>query len=1855
MKKIINYIFLFFVLAPQLAKADSFNSLWKQYHVAQDNDQPRTQLSIAERIELKAEKDKSYGDLLAAQLSQISIMETISPDSLQPMTLRLESKAAIEGKKDPVLSAVYNCILGKLYSSNGGQPDKVKSKMYYEKAMSNPRLLAQIRSRVYEPLLKEGLDDNIFGKDLLHVIGLTAEDYHTLYYYYRSAGNRRAACVCAYYIIQQERKVDVNQMQKSKYLMCIDSLIHIYKDVDAAGQLAVEHYKFMSQADDASVKDQLNYINFALAHWGSWPTMNFLRNEERRLTCPQYKAVVSKRVILPNNDFYIYLRDVRNVKQLNVTVEQLNTTADKQWNIDDAGQLALLLKHVNPSKKIAMSRYFLGRANYEFSRDSVLINGLPSGAYLIKVSSDNSDIPSSYDIFYVSDIAVVHQKLPDGKIRLGIVSATTGHPLSGAEIQLYSNKGKISGSPLTCDDDGEVVFQKDRDVNSFFAYTENDRYCPKASISDYYGYFDGKSSYVSSNIYTDRTLYRPGQTVHVAAVFYRNKQHQNVGVIAGEKVQLVCTDANWKEVGTKDLITDAYGTVSTDFVLPDHVLTGRFVIKTSEGGGAAYIDVEEYKRPTFEVTFPKINARYQAGDTLIVKATAQNYTGFPVQGAKVKYTVVRQPFFWWWHTQPSQQKVLVDIDSLITDANGHFNVVIPLVTDVIDTKTPCYYRYVVNAEVTDRTGESHSQEIDVPLGSHPTVFSCNLPEQILRPGREKSGQDQHVKFTYLNLSGQEIKATVRYSIDGGNWKEVTTNTDMLLYDSIFDKASVKDGLISMLPSGRHTLEAICEKDTLKKDFDIFSMDDKAPISNTHCWFYQTAGRFSENSEDSVYVQIGSSDPSVHVLYTIVSGNTLLENKTFELNKSLCTRAFSYKPEYGNGIVISYAWVKDGITYTQQARIEKPLPSKNLHLSWSTFRNRLVPGQKEQWTLNIKDDNQHPVRAQVIASLYDKSLDQLKPFTWTFFPNIYINLPSVRWNYNRGGYEYGLTVSNMLNETYYDERELDFGQIDQMFLPLGNRNYNESVFNAVGGEGSLRKSRALQAKSMLASGATSESGNKLFDAVEQMPSTSFGSNVPVPEGSSSQLRENLIETAFFYPNIESDDKGNAKISFTLPESVTTWRFLGFAHDKEMRYGFIDGETVASKQIMIQPNLPRFLRQGDDAVIKAQISNTSNKVQRGVALLQFINPESQKIVFTQTVQYQVEPGESETVAFNLNSSSLDPDLYIVRVIAKGNGFSDGEQHYMPVISHQELILNTLPFTLDGIGDKVIDLQNLTEKTSVIKGKSSSDQPRYTLEYTNNPAWMMVQALPALSTPQADNAIDIAAAYYSNRISKDLLYRLPQIKTVIDLWKHNSKDEVLNSELARNEELKQLLLSETPWVLDADKETGQRQALINYFDVNQVEQRLSDDLGKLKSLQNIDGSWSWWKGMSGSRELTQAVATILARLHVFSAPDSSAEDMLQRAIAFMQGEVSDEVKNMKKDSINDPSEFSLHYLYILAIDDAKLNKEGEADKQYLLHKLATMPAALTIYGKARGAVIFAKNNMMKQARQYLQSAEEYTVQNSETGRYYDTPKAYYSWRDYRIPTEVAVIEAYHLLKPQDTKSVEEMQRWLLLSKRTQLWDTPVNSVDAVSAFMTDSSHSFTTDSPKAIIKIDSHQLKVVTSQAGLGYIRATFQGNKKKLSIEKKNNGISWGAVYVQTFQDVSDIAAKSSGITVTRELLEDKDKSADVQGTTLHVGDKVKVRITLKADRDYDFVEVVDKRAACLEPVAPLSGYQRSYYITPKDNVTNYYFDRLSKGTHVIETEYYIDREGNYQSGSCTAQCAYSPAYQGRAASVSLIVK
>ena len=1798
------------LFATMQVAAQTYDNLWKQAEINAQKDQPKSEIAVMKKIIAKASAAKDYGQLLAAEIRQMTLWKEISADSLTPNVKRME--AEVLKVNDPALKAVRYAVLGKVYRDM----NEKKSQEFFKKALGQPELLARHTSAEYVPLTLKGVDGSSFNNDLLHLIGFEAdskEAYLQLYTYYNKVGNRGAACLCAYKLIEKYRQDDVREVKKSKYLQTIDSLIQIYQDIPEAGELAVEHFRFMEGATDAKPQDKLNYINYALSRWGEWSRMNELRNAQKRLTEPMFRVKDMPQVLRPGEKVWVQL-DVRNLQNLKISISRLNITADNEYDAQDEATYKMLLKKTTKLHQKDYSRNYYGRPDYEEVKDSIEIGGnLPLGAYLMEVTSDNTGIAPQRELFYVSNLAVMIQQLPDDKHRYVVVNATDGQPVPGAKIMLYDRDydvktGKwkrLVHARLTTDENGEAYF-KNVDGNVLIS-TSNDKFAPAKDIYlSRARYYEKKDDEVKYQLFTDRAIYRPGQKVHASAVSYIVKKGLDASVPGkSRELKFILRDANWKQVAEQKATTDEYGTASVDFELPKEGQTGQYSISVN-GTATEYVRVEEYKRPTFEITFPKVNEKYTWGDTVVVKASAKTYAGVPVQGAKVEYQVTRRNQLWWWGAGSAGQ--LVKTDSCVTREDGTFDVEIPLEAslsgkdeaDMSDfMRIARFFNFEVSAIVTDISGESHEGVMRLPLGTKPTILTVNIPKRI------EADSLKTVTFAYRNASGMPIASNLKYRIDGGEWKVAEANAPVAIKEYAASSASSAQ----VWKSGVHQLEAICGTDTLQQKFTLFSIKDTHPVEPTTEWYYQTSKTFPRDGKP-VYVQVGSSENGAHIVYSIIAGNKLLEKGAWELGDSIVTLPFTYREEYASGVVINYSFVKNGECYTRKISIARPMPEKKLNITWKTFRDRLTPGQKEKWTLHITTPDGKPAKAQLMSVLYDKSLDQLAEHTWKMSLGFSQWLPDCYWKSNLKYYKLGL--AGTYPTKYYDEKELEVDKFDAKYfsfyaymqavelskLERSSGGTVEAVRiqkdELVREEGRVMKTRG---SNMILVGAPPPSANKAFDVVEEMPQFAGGSGSDTGQYLDKvQVRENLNETAFFYPALESDNQGNVAINFTLPESVTTWKFMGLAHDKEMRNGCLVDEAVAQKTVMVQPNMPRFLREGDKSTIVVKLFNTSDKKVSGNARMQILDAETQKVVWQKTQGYRIDAEGSATVSFDVQG--LKEGVYINKVVAAGAGYSDGEQHYLPVLSNRELVVNTLPITLHQQGEQSFNLSKLFLNKEGKQAKGAEDA-KVTVEYTNNPSWLMIKALPSISNPDEEDAISLMSAIYANTITTHI-------------QKH----------------------------LSLDNQSQQHLSLETIRLQNQVE--------KLKKLQNADGSFSWWKGMKGSRYMTTSVAEMMVRLNAIAGIQKSTAKMLTSALNYLSWQTAQEVREMKKMEEKkhkvSPSEQALHYLYILSMDGRKMKQNLEADKAYLLEKMSKMTGDFTIYGKARAAVVLARNSQQnvayrEKAGEYLQSVNEYAVYREEMGRYYDTRKAFYSWRNYKIPTQVSVIEALQMLKPNDKQTIEELQRWLLMSKRTQVWDTPVNTVDAVYAFMKGNENSWNRKAENAVLKLDGKQLPMPQDSTALGYVKTEKVGKASTLSINKKSDYTSWGAVYAEFKLPVSEIASLESGIKVSRKV--ENQKKAKV-------GDKIKVIITITADRDYDFVKIVDKRAACLEPVNQLSGYQwgMKCYVSSKDNTTNFYFNRLSKGKHFVEMEYYIDRKGDYQSGSCTAECTYSPEFGGR---------
>ena len=1844
--------------------------LWKKVQEAEEQDLPKTEQKLLREIAELAEKDGDYATLLKAELQEARSLCSVSPDSLEPAVERL--KVREQEAKDSVLRAVYCTVLGYVYKSNSVlDEDRYEqiAEEYYNRALQHPDLLAATKTKKYSTIINTGSDSSLFDDDLLSVIGYEARRFDVLRDYYASSGNRKAELLSSVQLMKQQRSNEMESLDDSPYLQRLDSLIERFADLDVCGEAAIERFSFMERQTRATAEQKMAYLDMAINRWGKWKRLDELRNKQKELTALQYHANMEQKVMTSGQWSDINLTEMRGVTAMTMRVYSVKCDGSFPYNPDNSYDYEDHFKKIITPQPDLTQTIELGKhKDYELFDSVMRLAPLPVGVYMIELESTPATRVSR-QLLFVSNVRVIVQPMPERKIRMVAVDAITGQPLKGANLQVTSYTGYYNDTKtfkLTTDEQGECMYnkpEKERDC-MIFATHGDDKYCRTFSESSSFSYYSGSSESYSGSVYTDRQMYRPGQVVHAAVILYRRYEMIKHAVDAGVKVTMELRDANDKVVATKEVVTDEYGTCAADFKLPTSGLAGNYSVKArcNRGGSkydSTYYDsfrVEEYKRPTFEVDIPRVSTAYADGDTVDVVGTARTYSGVKVQGAKVKYKVMRRRAYWWFSYYSYWNQMVIGHDSddavmaegeTVTGDDGTFIVPVPIV--VPKTRYTMFYNFVVTADVTDQAGETHVGSQSLPMGNSPLAFSADLPDKMLR---EKGGS---IYFSLRNASGNELTEQVKYRFDGGKW--LTTSTD--------DEVEIPE-----LKSGRHTLDAVCRGETLQQTFTVFSLDDTTPAEETDDWFYLSNSQFPRDGKP-VTLQVGASDPDLHIVYAIYAGNKVIDSGYKDISNALINIKLTYEEEYGNGLLLSYGWVKNGKVYSHQASISRPLPDTRLKLEWETFRDRLTPGQQEEWTLRIVNPDGTPADAQLMATLYDKSLDQLEAHNWSIGPSLWLSTPTTHWDYGSWG---SLSWSGYLRGERFYVSPLDFSVFNHRLYPARwvPRRHSRLLGGAIGGmvmEEPMMLEKAVEYDAASLQEVAVNINTADTEAVEEEDAAE----------EKVEVRENLDETAFFLPQLKTDETGHVALRFTLPESLTTWRFMGAAHTKEMFCGMIDGEAIARKEVMVQPNMPRFLRHGDQAVITTRIFNTTDKDISGTARLQLLDPEDESVVFEKKQDITVKKDGTASASFDVNCRELpaDASLLIARVSYKAEGFSDGEQHYLPLLPDMEHVIRTMPITQHKPGTLNIDLAKLVP--------DGATNPKLTLEYTNNPAWLMIQALPAIGHPHDDCAICQAASLYANSIGMSIISQNPNAKEVFEQWeKEEGAEKSLMSNLAKNQDLKDLVLDETPWVADADREQEQKERLADFFDSDMMNQRLDKAIEKLQKLQNRDGSWSWWPDMRGSWYMTVSISQMITRLRSLDASNSpllatgnegEASKMLTKAFKFMGNEIIDivkEMKKMEKEGIEMvfPSQTALDWLYICAIDGRELPRKVQAANDYLLDLLKKEIKSQSIYGKAMTAVVFSVKDP-KLAKKYVKSLTEYTVYREDMGRYYDTPRALYSWRDYRIPTQVAAIEALQRLTPEDSETIDEMLRWLLQEKRTQAWDTPLSTIDAIYAFLNGRPQVLQPQA-ETTFALDGKSIETPKATAGLGYIKTVLPNDQtansvggdlqsQTLNIDKTSKGTSWGAVYAQFMQTTTEIEGQASGITVTREVMKKVDDQMTAVNEPCKVGDRVIVRITIVADRDYDFVQVIDKRAACLEPVNQKSGYHwgrgsyyEGYYCTPRDCTTNFYYDRLAKGKHVIETEYYVDRAGRYDTGSCNVSCAYSPEFRGTAAATTISV-
>lgn len=1877
------------VFAPM--QAQTYDNLWKELEVLERKDLPKSVISEAMKIYDKAKAEQNVPQMMKAYLTAMQYRSLLTPDSLKVDMNGLEQWASQTGSMED--KAILYSILGEMT-----MPADVKKGLgYLQASLKDKDRLLLIPVEKLRPMVRVGEASKRYFRDNLYnllarraiqimqqyrwqaaakanqtnslSVDMTDMDQFVTYQFVPVSDCDLTAAVMQTY--QSLLKAYDTETEREGWLLTgIDALNYLYRNFSGNFSNDVCQQELRKWIHTYPAVKTVPEAYLALAQF-----LQYQNNQVERLRIvregiagyPRYEGInqlknIEKEILNASLSLEIATAYPGEQQSVKVNYKNLTGITLQLYKVNLPVTSAVLQNRTThfESKYARLQReehFSLKPTTDYLNVDTTLTIQAPqAGIYFLKAVPDGKKGVSDGTLMNVTALKTIYRPLPDGTLELVVVDAVSGQPVSEAEVTIYTEKGGGYSPQQTYQADKQGTLKLDfLNSNKYWynAHTAADNAMPILNLwkNDYY-YKESKRKEVLQ-LFTDRSIYRPGQTVYVSGLAYEMEK-DSTRVLADKKYTVSLYDANNNETGKVEVRTNGFGSFSGQFVLPSPCLTGYFSLRAADT--SVSFKVEEYKRPTFDVTFEPVKVEYQVGDSIEVVGMAKTFAGAPVQNARVHYNISRS-YAWVWRFM-GRGSARWEGEAM-TDADGKFSVPVHFEIDSDRRESPLwYYTYNIQADVTDGAGETQQANLSLPLGSTSMVLNMdNLPDNLVK---EKKLE---IKLTAMNLSGEPVDTPVTYQVvemeeqKDGQEKEGRK----VLTGTVEANKSFVPEAIYALPSGNYRLK-LSAKDTqgrgctASKNFLLFSLNDKRPPFVITDWFYQDGLEFDAASPATVY--IGSSEKNVYLLYDVFAGNKRLESKRIELSDSVVSFRFPYKKEYGDGILVSMAFVKDGRLYSHNARIMKPAPEKKLQLKWTTFRDKLRPGQQEEWKLTVLYPDGSPAEAEMLATMYDASLDKIySAHKLDFGVDFHYVVPLTYWNtsYMRNAYLYVDFPLKRLRAVPLEYSELIIPSTGRM----------EAMVVGYGGSPRATLAGALKIRGRSAANAVMNQ-EAVTDMVlqEEMVETSaqekveMGSSEELAETGDIQIRENFAETAFFYPQLRTNEKGEVSISFVLPESLTRWKFMGLAHTRNVDYGKIEATATASKEFMLQPNMPRFVRVGDKANIAASLMNLSDKGVKGTVRMELFNPETEKVFYSQKQKFDVKGGETGHVNFTFEVG----DKYAVmacRMVADGDTFSDGEQRYIPVLTDKQWVTETVPLNVNGEGAHIFSLENLFNKHS----KTASEQ-RLTVEFTAHPAWYAVQALPVVANPQNEDALSWATAYYAHSLAACIVKENPRIKQIFDSWKAQSgTKETFMSNLQKNQELKNILLAETPWLTEATNEAEQKQRIATLFDLNTMNSQLAVSVEKLGELQNADGAWSWYKGMQGSRYVTTQVMEMLVRLNALTHQDADSrmQPMIQKGFEYLGKQAAEEYKSMKEAEKKGavglrPSEQVLRYLYICVLDgkapvDKKVN-------QYFIDKLSGEGKELTIYGKALGAIILQQAGKVAEAKLFMQSLMEYSVVTDEMGRYFDTPKARYSWFSYKIPTEVAAMEAIQRIT-KDTKAIDEMKRWLLKQKQTQTWETLIATADAVYALMATGASDLLANTGGVEITLGKEMIRTPVDDA-IGYIKKTVIGdvmNIKKVRVDKEGTGMGWGAVYAQYLESMDQIGEQGNGLSVSRQLY--KGDEALNESAPLKVGDKITVRLTVKADRDMDFVQIKDDRAACMEPLQAVSGFRWSnglgYYQATKDASTQFFIDQMRKGTYVIEYQVYVNRTGEYQTGIATVQSAYAPEFGGHTGGYRVMVE
>lgn len=1656
-------------------------------------------------------------DALTRTLQQCLQQEAIHPDSLYPQLLRLERW--IKGEADAERRAVAHVALARLYSermwrattydfSQPAHPDSLAewAQMDYYRAASRhlteafvaADILHQAEAKTWMPLTE--MHEAPFREDMLQVAWHTMTSHLDAHLrqrlqlptwrwiidYYTSHGQRDVALALTLDSLQTAMPVslyrggeDFQQVRRRQ----LEALTQQY----AQEPFCAEVYLALSRMVQLEPKERAQYLQEGLRRYPTYKGRDALQAALTHLEDPTLSWDAPQR-LYPGKE-YAWTWEVKNVERVDWELYRV------QQRVKEVASLAQLRK---AGERVEGGTHLFPQhdAITPFT-DSLLWTAPRQEGYYVLVVTPHTEARTTQKplpmmtTLQVKRAMCLSLVLPDGSLRTEAVDALTGEPLECA-----------------CEEE-DMPIQRRR-----------------------WSVMPDTTTHLDLRLFTDRAVYRPGQKVYLAGLSYKHRVW-DYAIIEGEKYTLKVYDGKRNVIHQQEVTTDAYGMISTTFQLPEGEV-GTYQVVC--GRGRKYIRVEEYKRPTFEVTFDEVPPIAFPIDTLTLTGKATRYSGAPVSGARLTGNANWSPSRWCYHLRDVRK--YIELDTLTTDDEGRFTLRIPVDKEQVEAS-----RYGVslttNITVQSTDGEAHEGSQHLSL--------CSQSVRLTGQASEEMNRYRPEPLTLRAFAANESERELPVKLSLYNNKNGLVHTQTV---TAGQRANLE--WLADCEAGRYTwrAEVVDGSDTARWNQEFLLCDELAttvPV-DTAFWCYQPHNSFAPGRQG--VLQIGSSLPKAYVYATVAANGRVLCDTTLCITGATLWE-IPYEERYDRSLTIGLAMVSDEKIYRQEKEFRLETPNMQLTSRWDTFRDHLRPGQQEEWTLTLLRPDGTPAQASLLATLYDASLDVFARHNCKLSLSFTRPLTSLIWQASKRDRTFlnmGLEMrvkkdftwsAATLNAKYFQQKESDNA------LPFPVRKYAAAM--SLGATNS--RAEAPMAKEVAGTGT-------IYDTVETASMDAEAKTDAVP------MREDFAETAFFFPSLTTNERGEVALRFRLPESLTRWHLLGLAHTKDMMTAQLDEFITASKELMATMHLPRFLRQGDEAQLPATVQNMTDLPQQGRATLTLLDAATERVLLRQQVSFDLQPHASQTFTFAYNVPSAAGAI-ICRLQAQGTDCSDGEQRLLPILSDKEWVEYTQALWLDKAGKQTIKCDNLAR----VKG----DSVRVTLEYTTHPIWAALQVLPTMATPRHNDAISLATAYYALATTQWVVQQVPALAT----------DTLFRQPSLREEKMQQ-------W------------------------------LARLSAMQLSGGGFAWYNGLKASRYITTEVAMTLARLQDQTG-QTQARDILLRAIGYLQENAEGEVTQQ-----------SLHELYACTLVGARLNRKQLA----VLRQLEAEAKEWSREERALAAIVLHRQGRKEQARRLVTSLDAFLVTSPDRGTYIDYAEGAHRSIDMKLRLHTLLMEALRTVTPTDTERLAGMRRWLLQQKRVEGWQTPMQCADAVYALLQGDRTDLTDrERDRLTVRCGNRVLSLQSEDGQRGYVRRTWdvKDAPQQVTVEKLSAGESWGAVYVEALQPLPQVEASSTGLRVEQRLL---------NGTVQYV---------LTADRDYEYVLLSAERAACLEPAQPQSGCRwmegLHVYRTVRDSRTEFFIERLPRGTYVLEEKVHPQHHGSYSTGLVRVRCLYAPEFQG----------